>query len=89
MGITMSKILNTIKEVYDWLSANKTFTTVGIAIGLAAYQGISGHQVPEWIYMILGFSGLGFHRSAINTQTQDLVQAIVTQRRIMQETPTK
>jgi hypothetical protein len=55
-------------KLLDFAQNKKTYATVILTIGLAAYQGYTGHDIPNWVYVILGFAGLGFHRAAITQQ---------------------
>jgi hypothetical protein len=54
----------------------KTYATVAVGISLGLYQWYTGHDVPSYAYMILGFAGLGFHRSALQGETQATAEAV-------------
>lgn len=47
-----------------WAQGKKTYLTVAVGIALGVAQGLGVH-VPGWLDWILGFAGLGFHRSAL------------------------
>lgn len=73
----------------SWADGKKTYITVGLGIALGVAQGF-GVPIPSWVDWILGFMGLGFHRSALTnavaaqslyaTQAfETLFQTVVTQ----------
>lgn len=62
-----------------WADGKKTYITVGLGIALGVAQGL-GFHAPSWIDWVLGFAGLGFHRSAltnaVSAQSQAATQAL-------------
>ncbi len=59
----------------------KTYIAVGIGIALAIAEAL-GLTVPGLVYIILGFLGLGFQRSAIGSNKnsiQTIVQDVLSQ----------
>ena len=60
----------------DWPTGKKTYITVAIGLSIGVYQGLTGHTIPEWVYVLLGFAGLGFQRMAVTGQTQIATQAV-------------
>lgn len=73
-------------KLLDYTKGWKTYATVVLGLGVGVYAAVTGHDIPVWGYAILGFAGLGFHRSALSNQAQiattdvlSLVQAVLAQ----------
>lgn len=68
---------NVAIKLINWTSGWKTYATVAIGIAIGVYSWYTGHDVPSYVYLILGCCGFGFTRSAISTETRNAIEAAV------------
>lgn len=68
---------NVAIKLISWTSGWKTYATVAIGIAIGVYSWYTGHDVPSYVYLILGCCGFGFTRSAISTETRNAIEAAV------------
>jgi hypothetical protein len=59
-----------------WLKGKKTYLVILLAVIAAAVQALGIWQVPELVWIGLGFAGLGTLRSGVGKLTQDIATVI-------------
>lgn len=47
----------------SWASGKKTYITIAVGIAIGVYQGYTGHDISNYIYLGLSLLGIGFARS--------------------------
>lgn len=63
-------------KLLEWTKGKKTYLTIAVGVALGVYQGVTGHDVPSYVYLGLGLLGLGFHRSALTDQTKKITELV-------------
>jgi hypothetical protein len=61
----------------------RTYLIAAVGVGLGVYDALIPYlhlsPIPSWVYVLLGFAGLGAARSGISTDTQKAVGDVLSQ----------
>ena len=59
--------MDLLAKVGKLLDGNKTYLVAVLTGGLGFYIAVTGHAIPEWVWIVLSAAGLGAVRSAIGS----------------------